>query len=143
MSIYVSCHDRFSMTLIARITQSPTIRLSGFGLNRTNITPLLNAKNARWTMNPTGLCYEIFMRFLSISSLWYTILLICRSDRSNSSARGSKWIPSRCLRFKMFRSLSLRTHSSIRCSISDRDKPNLLKFILHILRAGSSYYCVK
>ena len=55
----------------------------------------------------------------SFSCSLYTIVFTCRTDRPNSSARGSKQQPSQSRRFRMYLFLSLWMYSFIRLIISE------------------------
>ena len=83
-------------------------------------------------MKPKGVFRASYVMCLySLSNDLYMIDFVCRTDRSNSSASGSKQMPSNNRRFKIRRSRSLKIHSSIRYSICDRER-SIVLFVMFV-----------
>lgn len=81
----------------------------------------------------------------NLSSPLYTIFLIYRTDKSNSSANGSKQILSISRRLRIARSRSPRIHSSMSADNSEFDKSSMLIFFfscVFLLRNGLYFLCV-
>lgn len=66
-----------------------------------------------------------FMWLCKILCDLYTMVLVCCTERSNSSASGSKHTPSKMRLFNIWRSRSLKIHSLIICSHALLGKSNV------------------